>query len=69
VIAMDTGARRLIAIAGRLFTALLAITATAVFSYLLLHALSPVGDSSTPQPVPPATSTVHQFPNSLDRSS
>lgn len=62
MIAMGTDARRAIAIASRLFTALLAIAATAVFSYLLLHALSPVGDASTPQPTPPTTSTVRQFP-------
>jgi len=62
VIAMGTGTRRLVVIASRLFTALLAIIATAVFSYLLLHAFSPVGESSTPKPAPPTTSTVRQFP-------
>ncbi|TLG04715.1 hypothetical protein FEK35_20030 [Nocardia cyriacigeorgica] len=49
-----TTRQRLAAIAGRIVTTVLAVLATVLFSYLLLHAGGPAAPVAPPAPAPPA---------------
>ncbi|AVH20538.1 hypothetical protein [Nocardia cyriacigeorgica] len=55
-----TTRQRLAAIAGRIVTTVLAVLATVLFSYLLLHAGGPAAPTAPPTPAPP-TPQIERF--------
>ncbi|NEW27848.1 hypothetical protein [Nocardia cyriacigeorgica] len=55
-----TTRQRLAAIAGRIVTTVLALLATALFSYLLLHGGGPAAPLGPPAPAPP-TPQIERF--------